>query len=214
MTGEHEHWQGLIALQVVGQLDADQRVALDAHADQCDTCRDERRAMASVAQAMEGADPDRIDPASVPVSLEQSVLGFLHGAERRTLATKRRRYALFAAAAAACLALLGLGLSAVGGSSGESFPLSGDGAVSASVTLRPQSWGTSVRLTETDPRRTATLTVWMRTAGGSWWEAGTYRVSMGRSVNVTMACAVSTPQIRGLWVRNPQGRTVLQGYVS
>jgi len=214
MTADHEHWQGLMALEVVGQLDGDQRVALDAHADQCDSCRDERRAMASLSQAMEGADPDRIDPAAVPLPLEQAVLGFLHGAERRMLVTKRRRHVLVGAAAAACLVLLGLGLSAAGGSSGTALRLSGNGAVSAGAVLSAESWGTSVRLTETDPRATTMLTVWMRTAGGSWWEAGTYRVSRGRSVDVTMACAVPTPQITGLWIRNPEGRTVLQGYVS
>jgi len=214
MTSEHEHWHGLIALEVVGQLDNAEEVALDAHIEQCDSCRDERRTMTSLAQAIEGADPEHVEPGGVPLSVEQSVLRFLRDAERRTVVSNRRRYVLAGTAAAACMALLGLGLSFALSSAGKSISLSGNGAASASVTLSAESWGTSVRLTETDPHATTTLTVWMRTKSGSWWEAGTYRTSTGRSVNVPMACAVPTSEITGLWIRNPNGETVLKGYVS
>jgi len=214
MTGEHEHWHGLIASEVVGQLDDDERISLEAHVDQCDTCRDERRSMASLAQAMEGAHPDHIDPEAMPLSLEHSVLAFLRDAEHRTTVSRQLRYALLAAAAAACVVVAVMGLGFAGSTSGRTVALSGTGATRATAMLSAQSWGTSVRLTETDPHTTTTLTVWMRTRSGGWWEAGTYRVSMGRSVDVTMACAVPTPEITGLSIRNPRGHTVLQGSVS
>lgn len=217
MTGDQcERWHGLIALEVVGQLEAEQVIALDAHADQCSTCRQERQSLLPLAEALAGTDPRHLDETELPVPLEQSVLGFLRSADEGRMALKRRRRGavLIASVAAAALVVLGLVLSVGGTSSGRTVALSGSGAVQASVTLTPETWGTSVRLAESDSRSTSVLTLWMRTVSGTWWEAGTYRAARGRSVDVTMACAVQTSAVSEVWVRDAQGRGVLHGYVS
>ncbi len=216
MTGDHcEHWHGLIALEVVGQIEAGQLVALDAHADQCPGCRQERLSLLPLAEALAGADPHHLDETELPMALQGSVLGFLRSAdERRAAVMRRRRSTVFiASAAAAVLAVLGLVLSIGATPPGRTVALSGPGAAQARVTLTSESWGTSVQLTESDARSTSMSTLWMRTGSGTWWEAGTYQVSRGKSVDVTMACAVRASAISEIWVRDAQGRTVLRGYV-
>lgn len=214
-TVDCEHWHGLIALEVVGQLDDAQRAALDAHGDQCPACREERRSLAVLSGVMAGADPERVDPSSMPLSLEKSVLGFLRGSERRQVAARRRRYLVVSgAAAAACLAILSLVLSVAGGPTGRTVSLTGPGGARATATLTAESWGTSVRLSEPDPQASGVLTLWMRTSSKTWWEAGTFRASEGRLVQVTMACAVPASTVDQVWVRNSSGQPVLEGYVT
>lgn len=217
MTGDLcETWQGLMALEVVGQLEPDQQVALDAHADQCHDCREERRNLLPLTDALAGADPVHLEAVEMPSALEESVLEALRSAEdRRSALARRRRNALGAAVgAAAAVIAIGLVLSVTGTSSGRRLALSGPGAAGASVTLTAESWGTSVQLSEARPRSTAVLALWMRSSSGTWWEAGTYRVSRGHSVHVTMACAVPASAISQVWVRDAQGGNVLWGYAS
>jgi len=217
MTTERcQTWHGLIALEVVGQLESGQRVALDAHVDQCPACGRERQTLLPLADALAGADPDHLQSGAMPVALEESVLAMLRSADARRVAVGRRRRNVLAlsAGAAAVLVALGLVLSVAGTSAGRTVALSGPGAAHASVTLTPESWGTSVQLAEAAPRSTAVLALWMRTSSGTWWEAGTYHASEGHSVRVTMACAVPASAISQVWVRDAQGRDVLWGYVS
>jgi hypothetical protein len=217
MTAERcEAWRGLVGLEVVGQLDPDQRVALDAHVDQCPECRQERQSLLSLADALAGADPDHLQSAAMPMALEESVLGMLRSAEARRMAMARRRRNVLtlSAGAAAVLVALGLMLSVAGHSAGRTVALSGPGATRAIVSLTAESWGTSVQLSEARPSSTGVLALWMRTSSGTWWEAGTYRASTGRSVHVTMACAVQASAISQVWVRDAQGRDVMWAYVA
>ncbi len=216
MTNDRcDHWHGLIAMEVVGQLETDQLFALDAHSDQCPACRQERQNLLPLAGALAGTDSRHLDATELPITLQESVLGFLRSSERRRAVVKRRHRAaiLVGTVAAVSLAILGVVLSVGGTSSGQTVALSGPGATQASVTFTPESWGTSVHLTESDARMSSMLTVWMQTGSGSWWEAGTYWTSKTKSVQVAMACAVRASAVSRIVVRNAQGRTVLRGSV-
>ena len=54
----------------------------------------------------------------------------------------------------------------------------------------------------------------MRSTGGSWWAAGTYRTVTGHAVEVELACGIPSSKITSIWVRDKAGRTVLHGYIT
>jgi predicted anti-sigma-YlaC factor YlaD len=217
MTGGRcDHWQGLIAIDLVGQLADADRVALDAHLDGCAACRREKDELAGLSRILPAADLDHLDVPDVPRELESAVFERLHAQARHDRRVRRSRYVLGAVAAAVAVGALVLGLSATTGSPGtqRTVALGGRVGVQATAQLTKEPWGTAVRLRETGQAGDQILTVSMRTTTGTWWEAGTYRTVNGHPVDVELACAVPLSKIGSIWVRNAAGRTVLQGYVA
>ncbi|HEY7948336.1 MAG TPA: zf-HC2 domain-containing protein [Acidimicrobiales bacterium] len=219
MTGDRcDHWHGLLALEVVDQLDGADRLALSAHLDGCQECRDERDDLAGLARILPTADPDHLGGHEVPFELQSAVFGRLAIDARRDRRRHRRRYGLGAVIVASAAAVaLAIGLT---GSPGSSRPgqitvaLHGGTGVEASARLMPTPWGTAVRIEESGQPGGQDLSVSMRTTKGSWWAAGTYRTVTGHPVQVDLACAVPTSKITEIWVRNKAGQTVLRGYLS
>jgi len=206
-------FEGLIALEVVGQLTDDERVALTAHLEGCPACRDEHHALQALAAVLPAADPDRFDQEEMPFELQTKVLGTLRAASRQERSRRRVRLALGAAAAVVvALAVVG-SLTLVGGSGNvRTVALSGPGGVHATVRLTAQAWGTAVHLEATDDPSDTTLWVTMQTESGSWWFAGTYRTAAHGTVQVDMACALPLSQIEGVRVRDSKGTTVMHAY--
>jgi hypothetical protein len=119
------------------------------------------------------------------------------------------------AAAAVALALVfGLSGSPRTPGTGYTVALKGASGVKASARLMSEPWGTAIHLQENGQPGGQVLTVSMRSAGGSWWAAGTYRTVTGRTVQVDLACGVPTSEISSIWVRDKSGRTVLKGYLA
>jgi len=209
-----EHWRGLLALEAVGALPAEDRAPLDAHVRGCAACEHERDELAQVAMVLPMADPDHFHEHRMPGHLEDTVLTRLAADARQD----RRRRGIWvcggvlggAAAVLAALALA-MGLSS-SGSPGRTLVLHGPAGVSASVRLTSESWGTAVHLSERGQPGGQVLWVWMRTTAGSWWATGTYTTVSGQTVAVDMACALPAGRIAGVWVRDASGHTVLQGY--
>jgi hypothetical protein len=119
------------------------------------------------------------------------------------------------AAAAVALALV-VGLSGSSGTprTGYTVALTGATGVRASARLTSEPWGTAVRLQETGQAGGQVLSVAMRSTGGSWWAAGTYRTVTGHAVEVELACGIPSSKITSIWVRDKAGRTVLHGYIT
>ena len=193
-----DHFEGLIALDVVGQLSDDERVALTAHLDGCPACRDEHHALAALTTVLPAADPDRFDEEEMPFELHTKVLDALQAAGRLDRSRRHRRVALGAVAAVVvALAVLGA-LTLPGGSpNARTLALSGPGGVRATVRLTAETWGTAVHLEATDDPKNTTLWVTMQTESGSWWFAGTYRTTAHGSVQVDMACALPCRRSKG-----------------
>jgi predicted anti-sigma-YlaC factor YlaD len=214
--GRCDHWQGLIAMDLVGQITDEDRLALDAHLDGCAACRQEKRDLGGLARILPAADPDHLDAPEVPRQLESAVFDRLHAQARRDRRRRAARNVLGGAAAAVAVAALVFVLLATVGSpgSGRTIALSGRAGVEATAQLKQEPWGTDVRLRETGQTGGQVLTVSMRTTSGSWWAAGTYRTVAGRAVQVDLACAVPPSEIAEIWVRNTAGRSVLHGYVT
>jgi hypothetical protein len=215
-----EHWHGLLAMEVVGQLEAADELALSAHLDGCPDCRDQRAGLSGLGGVLAAADPDHLGGHEVPFALQSAVFRRLEADARHDRAIHRRRYVLGGAAAAVVVALavtLGLSGSAhppAPGRTVELSALSGSTGVTASARLTSEPWGTAVHLKESGQPGGQVLTVSMRSTGGSWWAAGTYRTVTGRTVQVDLACGVPASKISSIWVRNKAGQTVLRGYAS
>jgi len=211
-----EHWHGLLALEVVGQLVEEDRLALSAHLDGCQNCRDERSGLAGLVGILPAADPDHISGHDVPFELQSAVFNRLRTDAHRLQHRRGARFVLGGVAAAVAVAALVFGLvnSTSAPRTGYTVALSGAAGVNATARLTSEPWGTAVHLQETGQRGDQVLTVSMRSANGSWWAAGTYRTVTGHAVGVDLACGVPASKISSIWVRTKAGRTVLHGYVT
>ncbi|HLX88737.1 MAG TPA: zf-HC2 domain-containing protein [Acidimicrobiales bacterium] len=206
-----EHWRGLLALEVVGQLDAGDRIALDAHVEGCAECRDERAQLAALGPMLSAADPHPEEAGELPTHLHEAVVTRLRADARRERKRERVRAFNFVAAAAAVVAALVLiGLQPWQGPAGHTVALSGTPGVRATVTLVPEAWGTKLELQESGQPGGEVLTVSMRSSSGRWWQAGTYRTVAGHVVRVDLACAVPESSVYAVFVRDSAGRTVLR----
>src|SRR5580704_13847742 len=106
-----EHWQGLLALEVVGQLTETDRLALSAHLDGCPACRDQRADLGGLARILPAADPDHIGGHDVPFELQSAVFDRLAADARRHRHIHAGRYVLGGVAAAVVALALVFGLS-------------------------------------------------------------------------------------------------------
>ena len=213
-TDPCERFRGLIALEVVGRISAVERVALTAHTEGCDSCREERRELSRLPGALAAADPGHLDEQEVPRSLRSAVLDRLAAEGRRERRRGRRARVLVGSAAAAVVAAaVAVPLAWPGGPAVRTVALAGEPGVVASVRLVSEPWGTSMDLHESGQPRGEVLSVATEAAAGTWWQTGTYRTT-GSSVRVTMACALKLSAISKVWVRDAAGRVVLRGAVG
>lgn len=208
-----DHWRGLLALEVVGQLGADDRIALRSHLDGCADCRAERAELAPLGQALAAADPAHGTEAAMPDGLGDAVVTRLRAEARRDRRRHRLHVGVLSGAAALVVALAGVlaGLQPWHGPAGRTVALSGPPGVHASVTIFAEPWGTRLALAETGQPGGQVLTVSMRSGTGRWWDAGTYRTVTGGEVRADFACAVPASQVYTVLVRDAEGHTVLTG---
>jgi hypothetical protein len=209
-----EHFRGLIAMEVVGQLSVHERVALSAHVEGCTSCRDERQDLMMLSMVLGTADPDSFTEHELPFRLQTAVLDRLRAEERRERRAHRSRYVVTSAAAAALVAVaVVLTLAWPSGPATTTVALVGQPTVHATARLTAEPWGTAMDLRESGQPPGEVLSVYVRTVSGSWWQTGTYR-TVGASVHVTMACALQMSKIKSVWIRESSGRTVLHGYLE
>jgi hypothetical protein len=209
-----EHFQGLIAMEVVGQLSVHERVALSAHTEGCASCRDERQDLMMLSMVLGTADPDRFTEHELPFRLQTAVLDRLRAEERRERRVHRSRYILASTAAAVVVAIvLVLSLAWPSGPMTTTVALVGLPKVHATARLTAEPWGTAMDLRESGQPSGEVLSVSIRTVSGSWWPMGTYR-TVGTSVRVTMACWLKMSKIKSVWIRESSGRTVMHGYLG
>jgi hypothetical protein len=214
-----EHWHGLLALEVVGQLEENDRLALSAHLDGCPACRDERRDYLALADILPAADPDALGGHDVPFELQSSVFDRLRTDARHERRVRSSRYVLGAVASVAAVVValvlvFGLSGSPAKPGTGHLVALRGGTGVVATARLTAEPWGTAIHLQEKGQPGGEVLSVSMRSSTGSWWAAGTYQTVTGRTVRVELACGVPASKISSIWVRTKSGRTVLKGYLA
>jgi hypothetical protein len=208
-----EHFRGLMAMEVVNQLTVDERVALGAHTEGCQACRDERQELTVLSMVLGAADPNHFNEREVPFGLQTAVLDRLRAEERRERRLHRSRVVLGSAAAAVVVAVvMALTLAWPSGPETRTVALNGQPTVHATARLTAEPWGTAVELHEVGQPGGEVLSVAVRTEAGSWWQMGTYRPD-GSSVRVTMACALKLSDIKSIWVRDHNGAILMHGYL-
>lgn len=206
-----ERWQGWLAMRALGVATPDEVTGLLAHLDGCEECRTLADELSGTVQLLDYVDPAAVESmAEVPAELTARVLDQLRGAAVVHRRRRRRRSASMAFVGALAAAVILLVVIASSRTPDQrTLALHGSSSVTASAVLVDQSWGTSVHLSEHGLPANGIYTVSMKTANGTWWTAGTYRAVAGKTVNATMACAVSLSRITSVRVVNATGVTVL-----
>ena len=205
-------------MQTVGPLGDHESARLDRHLVRCPSCRRDAHDLAGVAAALRIVDGARVDgietPTDAPVLLHPGQGS--EGAARPLKVHGRRRVwaglGLVSAAAAAGVAIV-VALAPTGAPT-RILALTGGQGVRATAALTTESWGTRVVLQESGQHPGQVLTVSMKTASGAWWVAGSYRTTAGAgTIRVELSCAVPANEITDVWVSDPSGHTVLNGYL-
>jgi anti-sigma factor RsiW len=211
MTAEEcRIWRERIGALVLGQLDAAEGAATEAHLEGCPDCRAEAEAapLAPVAALLSRADPDQLAHAPAPPSHLGDRIARLIAAESRASRRKRMRLGLglgTAVAAATAAALIGVALV---GSSGDGTPaetvafeaLPPGASAEASLASRP--WGSDIRLHVRGFRPGTLCQVWLRRADGKRVPAGSFRyVYAGDSDEADLSSAVSPEDATAIGLR-------------
>jgi predicted anti-sigma-YlaC factor YlaD len=207
-----EKWREAIAMNLFGDLSANEAAGLAAHLEGCADCRAVAGEFAETYRMLGFVDPTNVTPtASVPPELTDRVLRGLHEGGRHLRRRQQVRASVIgiSVAAAAALALVVVfGLHSTPPAQ-RTLALRGTPTVNATAVLSARSWGTALALHERGLPGGSVYTVSMETANGYWWVAGTYRSVSGRAVDATMSCAVKLNKITGLRVTNSAGDVVL-----
>ncbi|MGA2522064.1 MAG: hypothetical protein ABSG81_14760 [Acidimicrobiales bacterium] len=211
-TDPCERFRGIIAIEVVGHISGSERTALAAHTEGCTSCRDERRELLRLPDALGAADPDRFDDQELPFALRTAVLDRLAAEGRRQRRHTVRSRLLVGSAAAAAVAVIVAVTALVwpAGTTVKTVAMRGEPGVHAVVRLTAEPWGTAMELRESGQPPGQLLSVSTEAASGVWWQTGTYRTA-GASVRVTMACALKLSEITRVWVRDSAGTILLRG---
>jgi hypothetical protein len=160
MNSQVEHTD--VGAYALGLLEADDRLAFEAHLRGCGLCQAELREMGSMAEALSGIDPAEAEPGE-PAAPPAPVIDMVRRKQARDRRTRRVAYAAGAAAAAALVAV-GVGVGTTLGNGGEEKPPQQTQAIvgerhqaadartgaSGTVGLVNKKWGTQVSFELTD----------------------------------------------------------------
>ena len=208
----------LDAAYLLGALDAGERRAYEAHLATCRRCRASLAEISAIPPLLAGLDesvlaaPPEASATPVPGTLLPPMLQAAgRGRVRRRLTTG---LGLLAAACASALIVI----VAPWGSGSKPAPRAmnalGVTPVSATVALRPTSWGTEIDLTcwyqpgaAAPPSDRYELVA--HGAGGAAYDLGSWRLAPGRRVIFTSGTALTEGQIKNLQITQPNGPAIL-----
>ncbi|HXQ88185.1 MAG TPA: zf-HC2 domain-containing protein [Solirubrobacterales bacterium] len=205
--GDCREWRELLGAFVLGHLEGDERVGLEAHLDGCAECRAELAALQPVVRLLPHADPERFESApQPPTELGRRIAATIKGEKERLHQRRRRRryggFALGGAAAALATAVLLL------------FVLGGDGAsperhvqfaslpagVRIDATLEPHAYGTEIRMYVHGVESGTLCRVALRGPKGITYPAGTFRYRWGDDSDAVLSSALDLSRTRAVVV--------------
>lgn len=202
-------WRESLGAYALGQLQGDERAALEAHLEGCARCRAELASLEPVARMLPHADPALFESApQPPADLGQRIAAVIEGERQRVQERKRRRlfggFALggvTAALAAAALAIFVLG----GGEGGNpeqhvrfaSLPQ----GVNINATLEPHAYGTEIHMYVHGIPSGTLCRVSLRGPNGVVYPAGTFRYRWGDDSDAVLSSALDLSRTRSVVVR-------------
>jgi hypothetical protein len=202
-------WRESLGAYALGQLEGNERVALEAHLEGCARCRAELASLEPVARMLPHADPVHFETApQPPADLGQRIAAVI-ASERQRVETRRRRrvfggFALGGAAAA--LAAAALAIFVLGGSDGGNpeqqvkFTAVPKG-VTIDATLEPHAYGTEVHMYVHGIPSGTLCRVSLRGPHGVAYPAGTFRYRWGDDSDAVLASALDLSRTRAVVVR-------------
>jgi Putative zinc-finger len=199
-------WRELLGVYALGQMEADERVGLEAHLEGCARCREELALLAPVAQMLPHADPERFESAPQPPPELGARIAATIAAERKQTEKRRQRrlfggFALGGATAALAAAVLAIFVLS-GGGSGEperhvAFASQG---VTIDATLEPHAYGTEIRMYVHGVASGTLCQVSLRGPGGASYPAGTFRYRWGEDSEAVLSSALDLSRTRAVVV--------------
>ncbi|GAA4489306.1 hypothetical protein GCM10023094_50650 [Rhodococcus olei] len=196
----------LLGMGALGRLGDQEGIALRAHLDGCPRCRAEYRDLASVAAALDQADPDRLGDVPAPPSTLPDAIAASIGRER--VRRRYRRVAVLAAAAVLAVGLVtgGFVLRGVvaGGPAGRPVAVAvASAGVEASARVENRAWGTGISLDVSGLPEGRTYNVWLQRADGSRTNAGSFIAGGDRTMSMQLAAALPMSDAVTLGVSAP-----------
>jgi Putative zinc-finger len=209
----------LDAAYLLGALDADERLAYEAHLATCRRCRASLDEISAIPPLLAGLDESvfAASPEAAPTLLPDPMLPSLLQAVGRQRARRRWLTAGLGLLAAACaIALIVIVLPSGSGSRPAPRAMAALVAtrVEATIALRPRSWGTEIDLTCWYQRGAAEppsdrYELVAHGADGATYDLGSWRLAPGRRVIFATGTALTESQIKNLQITQPNGLAIL-----
>jgi anti-sigma factor RsiW len=208
MTTERcREWRESLGAHALGQLSAEERMALEAHLDGCPECRAELDALAGVARLLPLADPERLGTAPTPPPALADRVAATIRAERRSLRRRRLRLSLAFSGATAAVAAAALAIFVLPGGSGSSGPeqhvvfRSTPAGLRIGATLEPHAYGTEIHMYVKGAPSGTLCRVFLRGPGGARLSAGSFRYRWGDDSDAVLSAALDLSRTRAIGVR-------------
>lgn len=217
---EHRYWREMIGAFVLGELDEEQRTALQAHLDGCEQCRADLADLRPVVAALAEVDP-RLFEAEEPrprADLLERTLTRVEQARRTEDELQRRRrnrlirHSALAAVAAALLVAIGLFalVPKITGPPLEPVAFSeAPAGVEAEANLIDHTWGTETILVVSGLEEGKTYKLTLRDEDGAPVPSGAFIGTGDQPVECRMNAALLREEATGLEVRTSEGDLVL-----
>jgi hypothetical protein len=202
-------WRESLGAYALGQLQGDERAALEAHLEGCARCRAELASLEPVARMLPHADPVRFESApQPPADLGARIAAVIEGERQRVHKRRRRRvfggFALGGATAA--LAAAALAIFVLGGGGGGTPEQRVDFAslpqgVKIDATLEPHAYGTEIHMYVHGFPSGTLCRVSLRGPHGVAYPAGTFRYRWGDDSDAVLSSALDLSRTRAVVVR-------------
>ncbi|GAC1601460.1 MAG: hypothetical protein NVS3B21_29090 [Acidimicrobiales bacterium] len=215
MTDACASWRGLLAAYSLGQVDAGERTAVEAHLEGCDPCRQSLDELGMPTRALASAVSDHVGPSvpAVPAHLGPAIMARVGAA--RSSRRRRKQRVLVSLVSVAAAATIVVGSLAVphrtGSSSGERIALSGASGVSGDAVVDRRPWGTQLTVDVQGLAAGSVHSVWLSSADGRRTPAGTFTAVRDRRLRVVLAAAIPPEHSVDVGISDPTGNTVARG---
>ena len=217
---DHRYWREMLGAYVLGELDEEQRTALQAHLDGCEQCRAELAELRPLVGALDEVDPRLFETEEPlpPADLLERTLSRVEQARRTEdeLQRKRRnrliRRSAFATVAAALLVAIGVFalLPKITGPPLEPVAFSeAPPGVEAEASLIDHTWGTETILVVSGLEDGETYRLTLRDEDGEAVPSGAFIGTGDQPVECRMNAALLREEATGLEVRTTDGDLVL-----
>jgi anti-sigma factor RsiW len=198
---ECRRWRQSLGAYTLGQLDADEQAAVEAHLESCSECRADARSLAPLSHLLSLADPRHLEATPAPPpGLGDRVAAMVAGERGARRRRRRRRTAISLAGAAAAAAVV---VAAIALSPGEEDDTAVRGEVEQRVSFRSLPPGAAITA-ELEPARVGTVIrvgvdglrpgtlcrVFLRRDDGRRVPAGSFRYSSGPGDDAVLTSGV------------------------